>query len=85
MAETIPGFDIPLWNGLLAPAGTPAPVIARLAAETQAALRSQALQAKLAEQGSEAAPNTPEAFARFIQAEIPKWREIVRISGAIAD
>ena len=85
VAETVPGFEVALWNGLLTPAGTPAPAIARLAAETAAALRGEELRRKLAEQGSEPAPSTPEEFARFIRAEIPRWTEIVRLSGATAD
>ena len=85
VAETIPGFEVALWNGLLAPAGTPPPAIARFAAEAAAALRSAELRNKLAEQGSEPAPSTPEEFARFIRAEIPRWTEIVRLSGATAD
>ena len=85
VAETIPGFEVALWNGLLAPAGTPPPAIARFAAEAAAALRRAELRNKLAEQGSEPAPSTPEEFARFIRAEIPRWTEIVRLSGATAD
>ena len=85
VAETIPGFEVALWNGLLAPAGTPPPAIARFAAEAAAALRGAELRNKLAEQGSEPAPSTPEEFARFIRAEIPRWTEIVRLSGATAD
>jgi tripartite-type tricarboxylate transporter receptor subunit TctC len=85
LAETLPGFEIPLWNGILAPAGTPPAAVARLSAETNAALRSEALRARLAEQGSEPAPSTPEQFAAFIRAEIPRWAEIVRLSGATAD
>jgi tripartite-type tricarboxylate transporter receptor subunit TctC len=85
VAETIPGFEVALWNGLLAPAGTPPRAIARFAAETAAALRGAELRNKLAEQGSEPAPSTPEEFARFIRAEIPRWTEIVRLSGATAD
>jgi tripartite-type tricarboxylate transporter receptor subunit TctC len=85
VGETIPGFEIALWNGLLAPAGTPPAAIARFAAEAAAALRGDDLRRKLAEQGSEPAPSTPEEFARFIRAEIPRWTEIVRLSGATAD
>ena len=85
VAETIPGFEVALWNGLLAPSGTPPAAVARLAAETAAALRSADLRNKLAEQGSEPAPSTPEEFARFIRAEIPRWTEVVRLSGASAD
>lgn len=83
VAETIPGFEVALWNGLLAPAGTPPAAIARLAAETGAALRSPEMRRRLvAEQGSEPVGSTPDEFAAFIRAEIPKWTEIVRICGA---
>jgi tripartite-type tricarboxylate transporter receptor subunit TctC len=85
VGETIPGFAIPLWNGIVAPAGTPIAAINRISAEIGAALRSDALKKRLAEQGSEPAPSTPEDFATFIRAEIPRWAEIVRVSGAIAD
>ena len=85
VGETIPGFAIPLWNGIVAPAGTPIPAVNRLSAEIGAALRSDALLRRLAEQGSEPAPSSPEDFANFIRAEIPRWAEIVRLSGATAD
>ena len=85
VGETIPGFAIPLWNGIVAPAGTPIAAVARISAEIGAALRSEALMKRLAEQGSEPAPSTPEDFANFIRAEIPRWAEIVRVSGATAD
>jgi len=85
MAETIPGFEVALWNSLVAPAGTPAPVIARIAEETMAALRTPEMRARLAEQGSEPVGSSPEEFAAFIRAEIPKWTEMVRLSGATAE
>jgi tripartite-type tricarboxylate transporter receptor subunit TctC len=85
VAETLPGFEIALWNGIVAPAGTPQAAIARIAAEIGAVLRGGPLPARLAEQGSEPAPDSPEEFASFIRAEIPRWAEIVRLSGATAD
>ena len=85
VGETIPGFAIPLWNGIVAPAGTPIAAVNRIAVEIGAALRSEALMKRLAEQGSEPAPSSPEDFATFIRAEIPRWAEIVRLSGATAD
>ncbi|WP_149540874.1 Bug family tripartite tricarboxylate transporter substrate binding protein [Siccirubricoccus phaeus] len=85
VAETLPGFEVALWNGLVAPAGTPQAAIQRLSAELLAALRDETVRQKLAEQGSEPAPNTPEQFADFIRAELPRWAEIVKISGASAD
>jgi tripartite-type tricarboxylate transporter receptor subunit TctC len=85
IAETMPGFEIALWSGLMAPAGTPVAAVQRLGAETAAALRAAALRDKLAEQGSEPVGSNPDEFASFIQTDIPKWTEIVRLSGATAD
>ncbi|MBR0652686.1 tripartite tricarboxylate transporter substrate binding protein [Roseomonas terrae] len=85
IAETIPGFEVALWNGIFAPAGTPAPVVLRVSNEIATVLRTDALRAKLAEQGSEPVGSNPEAFATFIAAEIPKWAELVRISGATVE
>jgi len=85
VGETLPGFEIPLWNGILAPAGTPPAAITRLSAAIGDALRSEGLGRRLAEQGSEPAPLSPEDFASFIRAELPRWAEIVTLSGATAD
>ncbi|MES2712684.1 MAG: tripartite tricarboxylate transporter substrate binding protein [Pseudomonadota bacterium] len=85
VAETLPGYEVALWNGVLAPAGTPTDAVRRLAQEIQAALRTPELRERLAQQGSEAVGSGPEEFATFIAAELPKWAELVRISGASAD
>ncbi len=85
IAETMPGFEIALWSGLMAPAGTPVAAVQRLAVETAAVLRTPELRGKLAEQGSEPVGSNPDEFASFMQRDIPKWTEIVRLSGATAD
>ncbi|WP_431272043.1 tripartite tricarboxylate transporter substrate-binding protein [Dankookia sp. P2] len=85
VAETLPGFEVPLWNGILAPAETPPAAIARLSAEIGTALGSEPMRRRLTEQGSEPRPSTPEQSAGFIRAEIPRWSDIVRVSGATAD
>jgi tripartite-type tricarboxylate transporter receptor subunit TctC len=85
VAEQLPGFEVVLWNGLVAPAGTPAPAIARLSAAAQEALGSEPLGTRLIEQGSVPRPMPPEAFAAFLRAEAPKFAEIVRVSGARLD
>ncbi|MCO6418677.1 tripartite tricarboxylate transporter substrate binding protein [Siccirubricoccus sp. KC 17139] len=85
VAETLPGFEIALWNGLGAPAGTPPAAIQRISAELLTALGDPTTRQKLTEQGSEPAPNTPEQFADFIRTELPRWAEIVKISGASVD
>ena len=82
IAETLPGYEIALWNGLVAPAKTPPEIIDRINKATIDALRSPELKAKLAEQGSEPAGNTPTEFKAFIDSELVKWRKLVEISGA---
>ena len=82
LGEILPGYEVRLWNGLLAPAATPRPVIERIAYETNEVLRTPQMREKLAQQGSAPAGGTPEEFGNFIRAELPKWAELVRISGA---
>ncbi|HET7670123.1 MAG TPA: tripartite tricarboxylate transporter substrate binding protein [Burkholderiales bacterium] len=76
------GVNVPLWFGLLAPAGTPREVIQILATGTARAARSPDLRQKLQEQGAEPVGNTPDEFARLLEAEVASWTEVVRVSGA---
>jgi len=86
MAEAgLPGFEILSWFGLLAPAGTPAPIVARLNAETVKALGSADVQATFAKQGLEAKPGTPEQFAAHIKGEIAKFTKIGKAAGIKAE
>jgi tripartite-type tricarboxylate transporter receptor subunit TctC len=80
--ESLPGYEVALWNGLLAPANTPPDIIDRINRATIEALRSPEVKAKLAEQGSEPVGNTPAEFKAFIESELVKWRRLVEISGA---
>ncbi|CAM3938231.1 Bug family tripartite tricarboxylate transporter substrate binding protein [Bordetella tumulicola] len=73
-----PGFESSQWFGLLAPAGTPAPVIARLQKDALIALRSQSVSDRLAHDSSEPVGLGPQEFADFIQAEGSRWGEVVR-------
>jgi tripartite-type tricarboxylate transporter receptor subunit TctC len=80
--ESLPGYEVALWNGLLAPAKTPPEIIDKVNRATIEALRSPEVKAKLAEQGSEPVGNTPAEFKAFIESELIKWRKLVEISGA---
>jgi tripartite-type tricarboxylate transporter receptor subunit TctC len=82
ISETLPGFDVALWNGLLAPARTPDAIIERLHRETVASLQSQKVTETLASQGSEPVGNSPEELRTFIDAELIKWKRLVDLSGA---
>jgi tripartite-type tricarboxylate transporter receptor subunit TctC len=79
MAESgYPQLQSGAWVGLVVPAGTPAPVIARLNAEVLKAIKDPALVAKLAEQSIEVAGSTPEQFGAFIRAEHEKWGKLIK-------
>jgi tripartite-type tricarboxylate transporter receptor subunit TctC len=82
IAETLPGYEVRLWNGLFAPAKTPPEIIDRINRATVDALRSNEVKTKIAEQGSEPVGNTPAEFKAFIASELVKWRRLVEISGA---
>jgi tripartite-type tricarboxylate transporter receptor subunit TctC len=82
IGERLPGYEVALWNGLLGPANLPKDIVERVNRETVAALRSDELKAKLAQQGSEPVGNSPEEFRAFIEAELIKWKKLVEISGA---
>lgn len=80
-----PGFEMAGWLGLFAPAGTAAPVVRTLQAESTKALSLPALREKLASFGVQPIGGSPEAFAALIREGGPKWAKLVRESGAQAD
>jgi tripartite-type tricarboxylate transporter receptor subunit TctC len=85
IGETLKGFTIEGWQGLFAPAGTPRPIVDRLAAEVKHIFGEPDVVAMLTKVGGQPAPMTPDAFAAFIASERPKWREVVKASGVHID
>jgi tripartite-type tricarboxylate transporter receptor subunit TctC len=86
MAEAgLPGLDISTWFGLLAPAGTPADVIAKWNADVTRLLSAPDMRERLLAQGAEPAPDSPAEFARFIANELVRYARIVKASGAKVD
>jgi tripartite-type tricarboxylate transporter receptor subunit TctC len=77
----IPGYAVTSYFGVLAPAGTPAAVVAKLNAEIVKAVHSADVQASLAHEGAEAVGSTPEEFGAYIKAEIPRWATAVKTAG----
>jgi tripartite-type tricarboxylate transporter receptor subunit TctC len=73
------------WIGLFAAAGTPEPILARLAGETDRIMRSPDVQAKLQNEGLKYTAMGPEAFAAFVRAEAAQWAKVVRAVGVQAD
>jgi tripartite-type tricarboxylate transporter receptor subunit TctC len=76
----LPDFVATSWAGLLAPAGTPPAIIAKLNTEANAAIRSEAMQARLKQFVAASRPGTPQDFAAYIAAERPKWVAMAKLS-----
>jgi tripartite-type tricarboxylate transporter receptor subunit TctC len=81
----LPGFEATSWFGVLAPAGTPFPVVARINSEINKWLQTPEAREQLLAQGAAAAGGTPESFAAHIRAETDKWAKVVKESGAKVD
>jgi tripartite-type tricarboxylate transporter receptor subunit TctC len=77
----VPGYEAMQWYGMAAPAGTPAPIIARLHAEAAKALQSDEMKEKLALDGAQPVGGTPAEFAALIRRELEKWARVVRAAG----
>ena len=80
-----PRVAVSLWYGLLAPAATPAAIVMRLNAEVAKILQSADVREKLAAQGAEPMPGTPQAFASFMREEMAKWAPVVKQAGVKLD
>jgi tripartite-type tricarboxylate transporter receptor subunit TctC len=85
VAETLPGFEIDTWWGLVAPAGTPAAVVGKLNAAFVAALNAPEIKTRFAQLMAEPAPTTPQQFEAFMARERTKYERVVKASGAKAD
>jgi tripartite-type tricarboxylate transporter receptor subunit TctC len=84
MAEAaLPGYDVRLWLGLLAPAGTPRDVVGRLAAASAEALNSEEVKSVLGAQGFDPMAGTPESFDAFVRSEIVKWGKVGKEIGTL--
>jgi len=80
-----PGFEVTVWFGFLAPAGTPSTIIRKVHLETVKALALPDLRAKLADLGLEGIGSSPDEFAAVIKSEIPKWAKLIKESGIKPD
>jgi tripartite-type tricarboxylate transporter receptor subunit TctC len=78
----VEGVEVPVWYGLLAPAGTPHEIIRTLAEATHKAAYSAELKPRLEQEGAEPIGNTPEEFAKMLRDDVAKYAEAVKISGA---
>ena len=85
IAETLPGFDISLWSAVLAPAGTPRPIVDRINRDIRRVLEMPEVRARLVELGSVMVASTPDEFRTRMQADAAKWRRVIREAGVKAE
>jgi len=81
----VPGYAVYTWFGVVAPAGVPPPVLARLHAVLVQALTSPEMRRQFTNQGAEVVANTPAEFGAFLREEVAKWNKVIRDSGARVD
>lgn len=86
VAETVaPGFDVQPWYGIAAPAGTPEAIVRRLNEEINLALRAPAVVERFRKEGANPQPMTPAAFGDLIRHEVPRWAQVIRAAGVVAE
>jgi tripartite-type tricarboxylate transporter receptor subunit TctC len=85
MGETIPGYEVENWWGIVAPGNTPAPVADRIAADMKRVLQDPEVRAILARDGAEPVGDTPAHFAAYIREDIAKWAKVIKETGAKID
>jgi tripartite-type tricarboxylate transporter receptor subunit TctC len=78
----VPGYEATQWYGVLSPAGTPKPIVAKLNAEMAKAIKGPDVREKLAADAAEPVGNSPEEFGAFIKKEIARWAPVIKASGA---
>jgi tripartite-type tricarboxylate transporter receptor subunit TctC len=82
IGETVPGYQVDVWNGIVAPRGTPPEIVGTLNRAVNAVLADPRLQARFAELGGAPMPMTPGEFGDLLVAETAKWAKVVKFSGA---
>ena len=83
--QGFPGFAAEPWSGFFAPKGTPRPIVEKLANDMIAAMRMPDVQKKMAELGTPLVASRPDEFRKYVENEIEKWAEAVKVSGATVD
>jgi tripartite-type tricarboxylate transporter receptor subunit TctC len=81
----VPGYELAVWFGVLAPAGTPRDILGRLNGEIVKVLNSPDVKDRFAKQGVEVRTSTPEQFGEFLRAEVSRWAKVIKDAGIKAD
>ena len=81
IGEIVPGYEATQWFGLMAPAGTPRPIIDRLHQDSVKALRSPEVIKQLSGEGAQIIASSPEEFNAYIRSETEKWARVIKAAG----
>jgi tripartite-type tricarboxylate transporter receptor subunit TctC len=81
----VPGYELSVWFGILAPAGTPRDIVQRLNAEIVRILNSAEVKDRILKQGVEVQTSTPEQFDAFVKSEVGRWAKVIKDAGIKAD
>jgi tripartite-type tricarboxylate transporter receptor subunit TctC len=85
VAQFVPGYDVSTWNGVSAPKGTPASVVAILNKQVNAGLADPTIRARLANLGAAELPGSPAGYAKLVADETAKWAKVVKFAGVKAN
>jgi tripartite-type tricarboxylate transporter receptor subunit TctC len=85
IGETLKGYSVSAWQGLFAPAGTPQPIVERIAAEVKRVFERPDVVAQIKNVGGEPSPMTPDAFAAFVASEGTKWQKVIKAANIHVD
>lgn len=85
IAESVPGYEVVSWGGLVGPAGLPQDIVGRLNAEIRKALAEPGVQQQFKTLGADPAASTPEEFRNLSRSETEKWAKVIKLSGAKVD
>jgi tripartite-type tricarboxylate transporter receptor subunit TctC len=85
MAEALPGFEVVGWYGIIGPPGMPQPLVQKLHAELVKILNSPDVKGRIESDGSQPVGSSPEEFRKFMHADLEKWADVVKRSGAKLD
>ncbi len=81
----LPGYEVVIWFGVLAPTGTPAPIVDKISKDLAAIMKTPEMKERLSKLGAEPAGTTPAEFADLMKADTAKWSKVVKSSGARVD
>ncbi len=77
----VPGFEVTVWQGYAVPKGTPQPIVTKIHASMMNALETPELKQRFFDNGVAAAPQSPEAFLKFVNVETAKWQKAITLAG----